>query len=131
MLPSKAVDRYSVLVTDDDLAVRQSLRDVFEPQGLRTLLAESGEQAIQIIESDTVHVVMLDMHLPQLTGLETLQIVHQIDATLPCVLISAEADQCLMQRALSAHAFSFLPKPISKAVAIHIVRRALRRFYCV
>ena len=123
-------EAYSILVTDDDRAVRETLRDVFEPEGLRTLLAGSGEEAIQIVESDTVHIVLLDMHLPRLSGLETLAIVHQINASLPCVLISADPDEHLLQQALAAHAFSFLPKPISKAVAIHTVSRALRRFYC-
>ena len=124
-------EAYAVLVTDDDRTVRESLRDVLEPQGFRTLLAGSGEEAIEIVETDTVHVVMLDMHLPRLTGLETLRIVHQINATLPCVLISGEADEGLLQQALSAHAFSFIPKPISKAVALNTVWRALRRFYCL
>lgn len=123
-------DQYSILVTDDDLAVRETLRDVFEPEGFRTLLAASGEEAIEIVETDTVHLVMLDMQLPRLTGLETLHVVRQINAALPCVLISADADEHLMQKALSAHAFSFLLKPISKAMAIHTVLRALRRFYC-
>ena len=55
---------YSILITDDDPAVRETFRDIFEPAGYRTLLAESGEEAIDIVQENEVHLALMDMHLP-------------------------------------------------------------------
>ena len=69
---------YSILITDDDAGSRETLRAIFEPQGFRTLLAESGEEAIDIVRHHDVHLALMDMHLPKLTGLETMEIVRQM-----------------------------------------------------
>jgi CheY-like chemotaxis protein len=120
---------YSVLITDDDRASREALRDIVEPQGYRTLLAGSGEEALEIVRFEPVHIVLLDMHMPTLTGLETIQLVHQVNAVLPCILVTADADAGLIRQALSAHAYSVIPKPVSKNVVLYTVVRALGRTY--
>lgn len=120
---------YSILVTDDDPAVRETFREIFEPVGYRTLLAESGEEAIDIVKDHDVHLALMDMHLPRLSGLETMTLVRQIKGLLPMILISAESDDNLLRKALSAHAFCVLAKPVSKNVVIYVVAKALQKFY--
>jgi CheY-like chemotaxis protein len=120
---------YSILITDDDPGVRETFRDIFEPVGYRTLLAESGEEAIDIVKDHDVHLALMDMHLPRLTGLETMEIVRQIKGLLPMILISAEHSDSLLRKALSAHAFCVLAKPVSKSAIIYVVRRAIEKFY--
>ena len=120
---------YSILITDDDPAVRETFREIFEPVGYRTLLAESGEEAIDIVQGQDVHIVLMDMHLPRLTGLETMEIVRQIKGLLPMILISAEKSDNLLRKALSAQAFCVLAKPVSKNAVIYVVSRALEKFY--
>ena len=120
---------YSILITDDDPAVRETFREIFEPVGYRTLLAESGEQAIDIVQHQDVHLALMDMHLPKLTGLETMEIVRQIKGLLPTILISAEHSDNLLRKALSAQAFCVLAKPVSKNSVIYVVTRALEKFY--
>ena len=120
---------YSLLITDDDPAVRESLREIFEPVGYRTLLAESGEQAIDIVQRQDVHLALMDMHLPKLTGLETMEIVRQIKGLRPTILISADHDDNLLRKALSAHVFCVLAKPVSRNVVIYVVSRAIEKFY--
>ncbi len=71
----------------------------------------------------------MDMHLPKLSGLETITIVRQIKGVIPMILISAESDDNLLRKALSAHAFCVLAKPVSKHVVIYVVTRALEKFY--
>ena len=74
---------FSILVTDDDPASRDTFREIFEPVGFRTFLAESGEEAIEIVNRHDVHVALMDMHLPKLSGLETMAIVRQIKGHVP------------------------------------------------
>ena len=121
---------YSVLITDDDPRQRETLRDIVEPEGFRTLLASSGEEALEIVRHEPVHVVLLDMHMPTLTGLETVQLVHQqVSITLPCILVTADANDALIRRALQAHVYSVIPKPVSKHVVLYTVVRAIVRAY--
>jgi CheY-like chemotaxis protein len=123
------LDRPSILITDDDAAARETLREIFEPVGYRTFLAESGEEALDIVKEQDVHLALMDLHLPKLSGLETISLVRQIKGVLPVILITAEQDDNLLRRALSAHAFCVLAKPVSKNIVIYVVTRALEKFY--
>ena len=78
-----ACQPYTILITDDDPAARETLREVFEPQGYRTYLAESGEEAIDIVKDHDVHLALMDMHLPRLSGLETIAIFRQMKGVHP------------------------------------------------
>jgi CheY-like chemotaxis protein len=122
-------DSYSILITDDDQDCRETLRDIVEPEGFRTVLAESGEEAIEMVQRETVHLLVCDMYMPRLSGLETLQFIRQIRQEMPCILVSADVDDRLMQQALSAKAYSVLAKPVSKNVLLYIVMRALVKAY--
>src|ERR1700747_2159362 len=77
---------FSILITDDDGGSREALREIVEPEGYRTLMASSGEEAVDIVREENVHLALLDVHMPRLTGVETVQLVHQINALLPCIL---------------------------------------------
>jgi CheY-like chemotaxis protein len=121
---------YSILITDDDRTARETLRDIVEPAGFRTLLAGSGEEAIDILCDQEVHLVLMDMHLPRMTGLETLDLARQIKGLLlPTILMSGEHDEELLRKALSAHVFCVLAKPVNRNIVIHVVHRVLEKFY--
>lgn len=119
----------SILITDDDRGFRETLRGVLEPEGFQTFLAEDGPQAIDIVRTNEVHLLLLDMHMPRLTGLETLRLVKQLKSRLPCILLSAHPDEGLVQQAMRADAFSFLTKPVSRLTITTTVRTALAKTY--
>jgi CheY-like chemotaxis protein len=122
-------ERYSILITDDDRRCREALQEIMEPEGFQTLLASSGEEALDIVREEPVHLLLLDLHLPQLTGLETIQLVRQINAVLPWILVTGDADERVIRQACLARAYSVIPKPVSKNVVLYTVVRALGRFY--
>jgi len=119
----------SVLITDDDTAFRETLGGVLEPLGIRTLLAGDGEEALRIVHRQEVHLVLLDMHMPRLTGLETLWLLKQFRAALPCILLSARLDPSIIEQARRAHAFSIMSKPVTRRQITGVVGRALRVTY--
>ena len=119
----------SLLITDDDRGLRESLSLAFEAKGFRPLMAENGEEALQIVRQQTVHVVLLDMHMPRLTGLETIEQLRRFEAPLPCILMSAELDDQIVQQARLAEVFSILAKPLSLRQLTDVVRSALHRTY--
>ena len=123
------IEAPSLLITDDDRAFRETLQGVFEPQGFRTLLAGDGEEALSIVRNEEVHLLLLDMHMPKLTGLETLRRVKRFKSILPCILLSARMDDRLVEQARLAQAFSVLAKPVTMRQITGVVRVALERTY--
>jgi CheY-like chemotaxis protein len=123
------IEAPSLLITDDDRAFRETLQGVFVPQGFRTLLAGDGEEALSIVRREEVHLLLLDMHMPKLTGLETLRAVKRFKSILPCILLSADLDEPLIEQARLARAFSVLAKPVTVRQITSIVRLALEQTY--
>ena len=121
--------RYSILITDDDRGVRETLGEIVETRGFRPVLAEGGEQAVEIVHHEPIHLALLDYQMPRLTGLETLQLVRQINALLPAILITADATREILQRAYQAQVFSVVPKPVNPHVVLNTILRALGRVY--
>jgi len=120
---------YNILITDDDAGTRESLRDIVEHEGYGTYLASSGEEAVDLVRERTIHLALFDMNMPRMTGLETMQLVHQINAILPCILVTADASEETMRRAFSVRAYSVIPKPVSKNVLLYTLVRALMKAY--
>jgi len=124
-----SVEAPSLLITDDDAEFRDTLREVFRPRGFRTLLAGDGEEALKIVRSQPVHLLLLDVHMPKLGGLETLRAIRRFRALLPCILMSARLDQMILEQARREHAFSVLAKPVTLEQLTSTVRQALERTY--
>lgn len=122
-------ERPAVLITDDDAALRETLRATLEPCGVETMLAGDGLEALEIVRRGPVHVAVFDMHMPRLTGLETMLRLRAMGLHLPCILISARLDESIRAAATRAEAFSLLPKPVSRSALTGSVERALRSCY--
>jgi len=115
-----------MLITDDDRDFRETLREVFEPQGFRTILAGDGEEALQIFRQEQIHVALLDMHMPRLTGLETAQRFRESRIEVPCILLSAALDDVLVEAARQVPMFASLSKPVSFRDITRLVSAAMR-----
>jgi CheY-like chemotaxis protein len=129
MNATNAERNFSILITDDDRDCREVLREIMEPQGFRTLLASCGEEALDIVQDEEVHLALLDVNMPSMTGLEVLQLLRQMRALLPVILVTADATASLLRQAQQARAYSVIPKPVSKNVVMYTVVRALVRAY--
>src|SRR5439155_15098959 len=73
---------YSILITDDDSNSRGALRDVLRTEGFETFEASCGEEAVDVVQVKPVHLMLMDMHMPTLSGLDTLPLVRQLHAEL-------------------------------------------------
>jgi CheY-like chemotaxis protein len=125
MLP---IETASILVTDDDADFRSAICNVLSPR-FHTLQAASGEEAVRIVLTQPIHLLMLDMHMPKWTGLETLRRVKKFRQELPCILLSAALDEHMKHQAELAAAFSVLAKPVSVDVLNSTIDRAFRLAY--
>ena len=120
---------FSILIADDDTNSRESLRDIIQPEGFQTLVVSSGEEAIDIVRGRPIDLVLLDMHMPTLSGLETLRLVRQFNSLLPAILVTGDPSDSLVRQAIQAQFYSVIPKPVSKHLLLYTVLKALARFY--
>ena len=118
-----------MLITDDDRDFRETLGSIFEPRGFQTLLASDGKEALDIVRQERVHVVLIDMHMPRMTGLEMIRQLKLTHEAMPCILISAAMDEHLVQEARQAKVFSQLAKPVSLLDVTKTVGAAMRQTY--
>ena len=119
----------SILITDNDQQFRDTILEVLRPTGYRTLEAIDGMEAMQIVQEQEVHVVLLDMHMPRQNGLETLKRLKRFRAMLPCILLSAEMDDRLEREARQAQAFEVLRKPVTRIDLTGAIEQALHATY--
>jgi CheY-like chemotaxis protein len=123
--------RFSILIADDDRGNREALGEVLQNRGFDTVLAKDGGEAVEIVQVQMVHLVLFDMHMPRLTGLEALNLLRQtlLHKVLPAVLMTADANTELMRQAFLAQVYSVIPKPVNKNVVLHTLARALEQVY--
>jgi CheY-like chemotaxis protein len=128
-MTAEVTKSYSILITDDDRDYREALRELVEPEGYKTVLASSGEEALDILREEPIHLALFDMHMPRMTGVEAVEIVHQINALLPCILVTADPNEDVMRQAFRVRVYSVLPKPVSKNMLLYTMVRALMKVY--
>lgn len=124
----KRTDPYQLLIADDDEGFREVLRAIFGPW-FALFEAASGEEAVEIVEAESVDIVLLDMNMNQLTGLDTIRIVKRIDAHLPCILCTSDATDELRKQASDVDVWSVLAKPVRKRELLNIVSSAIDSTY--
>jgi CheY-like chemotaxis protein len=122
--------RFSILIADDDRGNRETLGEMLDKRGFRTVLAADGGEAVELVQVDLVHLVLFDMHMPRLTGLEAFAVIRQtLDRILPAVLMTADATNDLIRQAFAAQVYSVIPKPVNGNVVLHTLERALAKVY--
>ena len=121
---------YDILVSDDDEGCRESVRDALAINGYRPHVTSCGREAIEYARQHTVDVIIVDMNMPDLTGLETVRIIRsEISIVVPSVLMSADGSPELKLRARSAQFETFVPKPVDLSVLRHVIQDILHKYY--
>lgn len=117
-----------VLVVDDDPGVRLSMAANLEESGLTVSCAASGAEALERLARDqSVDVLLTDVRMPGMTGVELWAQVHARWPSLPGVLMSAFANERVIQSAMRDGIYTVLHKPFDPEAAVEVVRRAARR----
>ncbi len=113
-----------ILIVDDDPGQRSLLDSFLRGQGFETVLADSGERALELLPSGKFSMMISDVRMPGLTGLETLQRARKIFPTLPVLLVTAYADIRDAVEAMRDGALNYLAKPIDLDELLATVRLA-------
>jgi CheY-like chemotaxis protein len=114
-----------VLVVDDEPEVRLVLTEFLESRGFQVTTAESGARALAVVDSVEPHVVLLDVTMPEMDGIETLKRLAALKPGLPIIMVTANADVDITSRLLAMGAADYIPKPfdldyLGQAVSIQV-----------
>jgi two-component system nitrogen regulation response regulator GlnG len=116
----------SLLVVDDEPAIQHAFSRAFRGTESNLSLAATAEEAVRLFTANPPDVVVLDVHLPDATGLETYQRLRKIDARVPVILVTGHGTTDLAIKAISEGAFEYLLKPLELAELRAVVDRAVR-----
>ena len=114
----------TVLVVDDEPEIRTSLRGILAEEGLRVVEAQDGRQALDVIQRENPELVILDIWMPEVDGLQLLQQL-QGDASPAVIMISGHGNIETAVKATKLGAFDFIEKPFSLDGLLRVVNRAL------
>jgi len=115
----------TILVVDDEVSICQSLKAILEDEGYQVLVAGSGEEAIKIMAEEMPRLVLLDIWLPGIDGLETLKAIHTAHPNVLIIMMSGHGTIETAVRATKLGAFDFIEKPLSLDKVIILVNNAL------
>ena len=91
--------------------------------------AETGKRAIEIAAAAEVHILVFDIEMPDISGIDAYRIIKISSHFVPCILTGSHISQRTRMSALAADAFSVLPKPLNDTVFSDVFHRLLRRYY--
>jgi signal transduction histidine kinase len=118
----------TILVVDDARAIRDFVADyVLKPNGYHALMAENGAEALEIAFRDRPDLIISDIVMPGVTGLELARAVRKEWPDLPVILISAEGSEAVVQQALRAGVSDYFIKPFDPDEMLQAIERALAR----
>ncbi len=118
--------QFQVLVVDDDAGVRFTLKGLLEDEGLQVLEARDGEEALSLLSTHNVGLVVSDVRMPKLDGLGLLQQIQKLPAPQPhVILITAHGNERLAVEAMKRGAYDYFRKPFELDEVLNVVRRAL------
>lgn len=114
-----------ILIIDDEQDIRTSLCGILEDEGYRTLQAENGEKGLEVLGNEQVDLVLLDIWMPGMDGLETLEQIHSRYPQLPVIMISGHGTIETAVSAIKKGATDFIEKPLSLDKVLLSSARAL------
>jgi two-component system, NtrC family, nitrogen regulation response regulator NtrX len=114
-----------ILIVDDESEIRLSLKGVLEDEGYKASAAESGEACLEFLRKQAMDVVLLDVWLPGIDGLETLQKIRELDKAPEVIMISGHGTIETAVRATKLGAYDFLEKPLSLDKTLILIKNAI------
>jgi excisionase family DNA binding protein len=115
--------RSTILVVDDEEALRELMTTALQTKQRDVLTAGSGEEALEIVKRQDVDLVLLDLSMPGLNGVQTFRELHGLRPGLPVVIVTGYPDSELMAQALEIGPFTMISKPVD----LHQIQKTVDR----
>ncbi|MFQ5692078.1 MAG: UDP-3-O-acyl-N-acetylglucosamine deacetylase [Nitrospinota bacterium] len=121
------MSRGHILIVDDEESIRHSLEAILRDEGFTTTQAADGDEALRVLGRESPDLILLDVWLPGLNGIQTLQAVRKRRVDLEVIMMSGHANIETAVKATKLGAFDFIEKPLSLDQVVRVVNLALRQ----
>ena len=116
-----------ILVVDDEAEIRSLLAAVLQSKGYEVATAEDGAAALQAVPRERPAVILMDLSMPRMNGMDALPEIKRLDPDLPVIICTAHADLATAVRAMKLGAYDYLTKPFDVELLILTLERAVER----
>jgi len=116
-----------ILVVDDEAEIRSLLGAVLQSKGYEVVTAEDGAAALQQVQREHPGVILMDLSMPRMSGMDALPEIKRLDPDIPVVICTAHADLATAVRAMKLGAYDYLTKPFDVELLALTVGRAVER----
>ena len=116
----------TILIVDDNKAMRFNLSNILKDEGYEVIAAGDGKRAIKEVKTKYPNLVLLDIRLPGMDGIKTLEEIKKIDKDLAIIMLTAYVDVKDAVRAMKSGAFDYITKPFDNEELIIVIKRALQ-----
>jgi len=116
---------HHILIADDETAITEALSDMLQMEGYKTSVAENGKKALELIHSEAYELVLVDLMLPDVTGLEILEEIKKEGLSTEVIIITGKGTIDTAVEAMKAGAYDYLTKPVEPNRLRSIIPRAL------
>ncbi|MBF0608285.1 MAG: sigma-54 dependent transcriptional regulator [Candidatus Magnetobacterium sp. LHC-1] len=121
------MNEYNILIIDDEQGIRETLSEIFEDEGFSVVALSSGEEGIEFVGKHTPDVIFLDLWLPGMDGIETLEEIKRISPYIPVIIISGHGKIEQAVKSTKMGAYDFIEKPLSLERVLLSAKRAIER----
>jgi len=115
----------TVLLVDDNVSLREGLALVLEDEGIDYIQAGRGDEAIELAQTAPCKLLVLDLNLPDMTGVKVYREISRAMRQLSCIFMTAEAGETLIDDAMALKPLRLLRKPFEVSLFRDLVRRAI------
>ena len=122
------MDKYTVLIAEDDKAIRESIAIYLRNSGYNTLFAEDGEEAVKVFNENKVDLILMDLMMPKLSGEDAILKLRE-DSYIPIIILSAKSEDFDKVIGLNIGADDYITQPFNPLELVARVNSAIRRFY--
>jgi len=117
----------NLLIVDDDIGMVATIGDVFQDRGYNVTMVDDGHRAIKLATRTNFDVILMDVKMPGINGLETYKEVKEIIPTAAVIMMTADSKEELVKKALEEGAYAVIYKPFNVKRVIKIVEEALKK----
>lgn len=121
------MDKPLALLVDDDSSIRWVLSKALSNAGFKVIAADNGQSALELIEKQMPKVMITDVQMPGMSGLELMETTKNRYPNLPVIIITANADTQMAVESHQIGAFDYLPKPFDLNQAVSICQKAIAK----
>ncbi len=118
----------TILFVDDSASIRALVKMILEEDGYNVLMSEDGQDAMKFFDGQTVDLVITDLHMPRMNGIELIKEIRKIKEYrfVPILFLTTETKSELKQKAKAAGATGWITKPFDKNKFLQVIKKVIR-----